>query len=117
MRTLDHAHAARVGEIHAEFAARWQPAERTAVAAERAQVARLVDRCEALAIAGGHVLVLANRLRLFDVLPPLGRAAGARVVGRCDGVRRGGRVVRTTIRRMAAATRNGSTRASVWSRR
>jgi hypothetical protein len=68
VRTLDRAHAARVGEIHAEFAARWRPAERTAVAEERVQIARLVDRCEALAIAGGHVLVLANRLRLFDVL-------------------------------------------------
>jgi len=68
VRTLDRAHAARVGEIHAEFAARWQPAERTAVAEERVQIARLVDHCEALAIAGGHVLVLANRLRLFDVL-------------------------------------------------
>lgn len=68
VRALDRAHAARVGVVHAEFAARWQPGERNAVAKERAKIARRLDACEALAIAGGHVLVLANRLRLFDVL-------------------------------------------------
>ena len=68
VRTLDRAHAVRVAEIHAEFRSRWQPSERAAVAKERAEIARLLDACEALAIAGGHVLVIANRMRLFDVL-------------------------------------------------
>ena len=83
VRTLDDAHAARLAEVHAEFDARWQPLQRPALARERAEVARLMDGVSALAIAGGHVAALINRLRLFDVLglvgerPILAWSAGA----------------------------------------
>jgi len=85
VRALDEAHAARVTEVHDEFLARWRPAERASVARERAEIAALLSPCEALAIAGGHVMVLANRLRLFDVLalsgarPVLAWSGGAMV--------------------------------------
>jgi len=83
VRTLDDTHAARMGEVHAEFDTRWRPLERDALRAERAEISRLLDGVDALAIAGGHVAVLANRLRLFDVLqlsndrPVIAWSAGA----------------------------------------
>ena len=72
VRALDDAHAARLAEVHDEFDARWRPLHRPAFAAQRAEVARLIDGVEALAIAGGHVAALINRLRLFDVLGLVG---------------------------------------------
>jgi len=72
VRALDLAHAARIAEVHDEFHARWRPLQRPALAAQRAEIARLVDGVEALAIAGGHVAALINRLRLFDVLSLVG---------------------------------------------
>ena len=83
VRTLDDTHAARMGEVHVEFDARWRPLERDALSRERAELARLLANVDALAIAGGHVAVLANRLRLFDVLalsgdrPVIAWSAGA----------------------------------------
>ncbi|MEP7027852.1 MAG: hypothetical protein ABI960_04585 [Candidatus Eisenbacteria bacterium] len=68
VRALDEAHAGRMAEVHAEFDARWRPAERDALRHERAEIARLIGDSTALAIAGGHVAVLANRLKLFDLL-------------------------------------------------
>jgi peptidase E len=50
---------------------------------QREDIARLLANVDALAIAGGHVAVLANRLRLFDVLalsgerPVIAWSAGA----------------------------------------
>jgi len=85
VRTLDHGHLSRQADIRAEFAARWRPLERDAVARERDAIAGLLAGCDALAIAGGHVLVLANRLRLFEVLalsgdkPVLAWSGGAMV--------------------------------------
>ena len=67
VRTLDAAHFARLAEVHAEFDARWKPLERPAVALERREITSLLGGVEGLAIAGGHVAVLVNRLRLFGV--------------------------------------------------
>lgn len=68
VRVLDELHTTRMAEVHAEFEARWHPRERDALCAERADIARLVAGVSGLAIAGGHVAVLVNRLKLFDVL-------------------------------------------------
>lgn len=65
VRTLDAAHFARLAEVHDEFDARWKPLER--VARERKEISALLARVDGLAIAGGHVAVLVNRLRLFGV--------------------------------------------------
>ena len=69
-RELDRAHLDEVRAVHAEFDGRWRPFERPALAAERAQIARILSGVAALAIAGGHVAVLLNRLRLLDVGTP-----------------------------------------------
>ena len=68
LRTLDRQHVTRLRGLHREFEARWRPAERPAVVWHRRQLAHVLSGCGALVIAGGHVAVLLNRLRLFDVL-------------------------------------------------
>ncbi|MGH7731285.1 MAG: hypothetical protein ACRENJ_08555 [Candidatus Eiseniibacteriota bacterium] len=67
LRDLDRRHLERVREVHAEFEARWRPGEREPLAHARAAVAGILGGVAALAIAGGHVAVLLNRLRLLDV--------------------------------------------------
>jgi len=75
VRALDAAHLQRLREIHAEFESRMKPAEREAVIHERTEIARLMDSTDAVAIAGGHVAVLLNRLRQFDIAGLLGGRA------------------------------------------
>ena len=72
LRRLDARHEARLGEIHAAWVERHRPFERDAVAAERREIAARLEGAAGLAIAGGHVAVLVNRLRLFGVLELLG---------------------------------------------
>jgi hypothetical protein len=67
IRELDRLHLERVREIHETFEARLHPLDRLAVVAERRQIGEILDRTEAVAIAGGHVAVLLNRLRLFGM--------------------------------------------------
>ena len=61
--------------IQREFEERWQPHARDAVAAERAELGAILRNVRALAVAGGHVAVLLNRLRLFGVAELLGQGA------------------------------------------
>jgi hypothetical protein len=72
VRALDARHLQRVAAVHAEFATRWTPLERPAVRDQRLRLAEALAACDAVAIAGGHVAVLLNRLRLFDVAGLLG---------------------------------------------
>jgi len=67
IRTLDAQHLAREREVHAEYVERWRPHERDAVARERQEIDAVLRDCTAVAIAGGHVAVLLNRLRLFGL--------------------------------------------------
>lgn len=69
VRTLDRQHIRRVRRIHREHEERVATGERPAVAWHRAQLRSELEGCRALLIAGGHVAVLLNRLRVFDVLP------------------------------------------------
>lgn len=73
VRTLDRQHLTRVRRIHAEFEERVAPTRRPAVEAHRRQLADLVEHASAVAIAGGHVAVLLNRLRLFGFAELLSR--------------------------------------------
>jgi hypothetical protein len=82
VRELDEAHARRVSEARAEFAARLRPQERPVVTGHRAAVAGLLSEAAALVIAGGHVGVLAGVLGLFGVAaasrgPVIAWSAGA----------------------------------------
>lgn len=71
-RTLDRQHVVHARTIHEAFEEEWKPAERPAVRRHRQEILRMLRRCSALAIAGGHVAVLLNRLRLFDPIPLAG---------------------------------------------
>ena len=70
LRAVDRQHLQRIARIHEAFERRFEPARRPAVARLRERLAQQLEPCAALAIAGGHVAVLLNRLRLFD-LPQL----------------------------------------------
>lgn len=86
VRALDAHHLARVEEINREFDERWRPGERETVRRQRRALARRLAGCAALAVAGGHVAVLLNRMRLFSVLelaagkPVFAWSAGAMVL-------------------------------------
>ena len=67
IRDLDAWHLKRILEIRGEFEDNFRPSERDAVARERETIARALSDAAALVIAGGHVAVLLNRLRLFGV--------------------------------------------------
>jgi hypothetical protein len=90
VRDLDRRHLERVRAVHAAFEQRWRPGTRGPLAEERAQVAGLLGNVAALAIAGGHVAVLLNRLRLLDVGTPARRmtvvAWSAGAMAACDTV-------------------------------
>lgn len=73
VRALDEHHLERVRAIHAEDDAPWPAPEEgrgryPELERHRAEVAEILAGCSALALAGGHVAVLLNRLRLFRVL-------------------------------------------------
>jgi hypothetical protein len=88
VRALDRRHFELVAGIHREFEERWKPLERSEVARARDEVARELSGCEALCIAGGHVTVLLNRVRLLGIAALLGErpliawSAGAMIATR-----------------------------------
>jgi hypothetical protein len=67
VRALDARHLERVEEAHRDFEDRARPAGREALARRREEVLRVLADCPSVAIAGGHVGVLRNRLRLFGL--------------------------------------------------
>ena len=87
IRELDRTHLARCRDLHAEFDARWNPGSRDSVRKHREELAVLMADCEVLLIAGGHVAVLLNRLKLFGVDAFVGNrfliawSAGAMAIG------------------------------------
>jgi hypothetical protein len=68
VRRLDAHHLERTQELDLEIFGRIDAAKRPSLARHRAEIARALRRAEALLIAGGHVGILLNRLRLFGVL-------------------------------------------------
>jgi len=74
LRRLDAHQRRRIADIHAEFDAEWAPAERDDVADHRREIKSILGSCGSLALAGGNVAVLLNRLRLFDVASLVDRA-------------------------------------------
>ena len=83
LRRLDATHLADIRRIHAAHLAALEPATRPAVQAAERQIKRYVDQANAVLIAGGHVAVLLNRLRLlggaamFGNKPVIAWSAGA----------------------------------------
>jgi hypothetical protein len=72
IRRIDQHHLRRIEEVNAAFRERWPSAERERVLHHRREIAAVLEGCEGIAIAGGHVGVLRNRLRLFDVASLVG---------------------------------------------
>ena len=65
LRRLDAHQLKRIRAIHREFEEEWHPRQREGVARQRRELTKLLRRCPVLCIAGGHVAVLLNRIRLF----------------------------------------------------
>jgi hypothetical protein len=84
LRLLDAHHMSKVRHIEEEFERKVRPLERMSVRKQLREIDLVLRRCGAVAIAGGHVAVLYNRLRLFDLLarevPVLAWSAGAMAV-------------------------------------
>lgn len=86
VRALDDEHVARMRAADSEFVARWRPRDREHVARHRRELQWVLDGCDALCIAGGHVAILLNRMRLFTILdllreqPIIAWSAGAMAI-------------------------------------
>ncbi len=86
VRRIDDEHLERCRSVHAAFEARWHPGERDAVVRHRRELAGHLRQAAALVVAGGHVAVLLNRMKLFDLVELAGRrplvawSAGAMVL-------------------------------------
>ena len=89
LRLLDAHHVAKVRNIEEEFERKVRPLERPALRRHLAEIDAILKDCCAVAIAGGHVAVLYNRMRLFDLrtrlaeradVPIMAWSAGAMVV-------------------------------------
>jgi hypothetical protein len=75
MARLDAHHLARVTEIDAEFEDRWRPEQRPALRRHLDAIDRQLESVEGICVAGGHVAILINRLRLFGLGPRVGGRA------------------------------------------
>jgi len=71
LRTLDRYHLKRISAAREAFTRERPLSERPAVAAERAELARVIEASAAVLIAGGHVAILINRMRILDLAPLL----------------------------------------------
>ena len=67
LRKLDLQHRERIRALHEGFELSWGPSERDSVRQQRAEIERQVEQSSAIVIAGGHVLVLLNRMRLLGL--------------------------------------------------
>ncbi|HEY0135637.1 MAG TPA: Type 1 glutamine amidotransferase-like domain-containing protein [Nannocystis sp.] len=89
LRLLDAHHVLKVKQIEEDFERQHRPHERPALRRHLDEIDAILRSCSALAIAGGHIAVLYNRMRLFDLrsriarrpeLPVIAWSAGAMVV-------------------------------------
>jgi len=87
VRALDRHHVRRITAIHRNFDARRATLSIPHASAQRQEVQEIVDRAGLVLIAGGHVAVLLNRIRLFRLTEILRTktiiawSAGAMVLG------------------------------------
>lgn len=72
VRDLDRRHLQRCEAVHREFERRVESWQRPAIRRHRSDIKRILQDCEAVAIAGGHIATLANRLRLFGIAELIG---------------------------------------------
>lgn len=65
VRDLDRLHLCRLDRVNQEFEEEWTPSKRPSVHRHCDEIAAIVSECSVVLVAGGHVAVLLNRLRLF----------------------------------------------------
>jgi peptidase E len=89
LRLLDAHHVTKVRQIEEDFERKHQAAAAHLGAPPAAEIDAVLADCSAVAIAGGHVAVLYNRMRMFDLrsrlaarpeVPIMAWSAGAMVV-------------------------------------
>lgn len=87
VRRFDEEHVEGIRQIHADFERIHQPLQRPAIQRQREEMGNILSKMSALAVAGGHVMVLINRMRLFGLgeliegLPIFAWSAGAMAMG------------------------------------
>ena len=74
LRRLDAGHLRDLRAAHARFEQNWSPERHPLLATQRVEIEQIIAAAGVVCIAGGHVAVLLNRLRLFG----LGRALRTR---------------------------------------
>ena len=67
IRLLDKHHLNRIREMNTAFQEQWSPDTNSIILDHYDELAEIVDQCSAILIAGGHVAVLLNRLRLLKL--------------------------------------------------
>ncbi len=72
VKNLDKDHLERCAAVTRAFDEKWPLAERDSVADQKKELAALLEPSDAVLIAGGHVAVLLNRLKLFDLIGLIG---------------------------------------------
>jgi len=73
VRLLDRQHLRVIRRWHDDLTERWRPTERRAIAHQVEAIRRVLAETSAVFIAGGHVAVLLNRIRLFGLGPELAK--------------------------------------------
>lgn len=69
MRELDARHLHRVQQLRERYEPDIRPRDHAGLQQQRHEIAALIEEASAIVVAGGHVAVLINRLRLFDLEP------------------------------------------------
>ncbi len=67
IRRLDAEHLRAIERIHAAFDEEWSARRRPVLAGQLEELEHLLEQANLVCIAGGHVAVLLNRLRLFGL--------------------------------------------------
>lgn len=71
LRRLDAGHLHMIERVHRRFTTAWQSSLQSVLERQQAELQHLIASAAAVCIAGGHVAVLLNRLRLFGLGPML----------------------------------------------
>ena len=67
IQSLDAQHIAKCASVREEFEERMKVSERSEVVRQRDEIKKELEGCVAVAIAGGHVALLVNRLLMFGI--------------------------------------------------
>ncbi len=87
VRRLDRHHLSCVLEVERAYTELERPHEHAVVVEQREELTRTLAGCQAIAVAGGHVATILERLKLFELGPALARlpviawSAGAMALG------------------------------------